>query len=139
MTEHADLLRALAELAGRVAQTVREGDAATARAQAAAQVDQLCALIAGAERTRPAGGPAPFDLARVGDALRAVADRLRAPISAGDAGALQAVAELQAAIAPLAGRRAAHNEAAEREHYRQKARAAMDEYFRQHPNKPFKP
>jgi hypothetical protein len=134
-----DPLRALAELIGRVGQTLRADDTAAARAEAAAQVDQLRELVASVDRARPAGSPAVFDLARVGEALRVIARSLQMPTSANEAEVRQVLAELQAALGPLAGGAPARDEAAEREHYRLQARAAMDDYFREHPIKPFKP
>jgi hypothetical protein len=127
-----DLLRALAELGGRIVQALRTGDADAARTEAATQIDRLREMVAGFERARPAVA-AVVDLARIGEALGVVAQALRTP--GREAEASQALAELQAA----AGRAPARDEAAEREHYREKARAAMDDYFRQHPIKPFKP
>lgn len=140
MTEPAaDPLRGLAELLDRVGQTLRAEDTAAARSDAAVQVDQLRALIAGVDQVPPAASPAVFDLARIAEALRVIAESLRAPTSANEAEARRVLAELQATLGPLAVRTPLRDEAAEREHYRLKARAAMDDYFREHPIKPFKP
>jgi hypothetical protein len=141
MTDTADdPLRALADLLASVAGTLRGEDTPETRADAAAQVDRLRELVAHTDRTRPAGGrgAALFDLARVGDALRQFAEALRAPTTGNTAAAMQAITDLQSAMG-LTPRPALRDDAAEREHYRLKARAAMDEHFRQHPLKPFKP
>ena len=132
-------LGALAELLGKVTETLRGGDTPEARTDAAAQVDQLRELVAGAGRAIPAGAPAGFDLARLGEALRAIAEALR---TGGDreADVARALDELQAATGlPLRPAHPGRDDAAEREHYRKQASAAMDEYFRAHPHKPFKP
>jgi hypothetical protein len=143
-----DLLPSLAELLGQIAQTMRGGatDPAAGRAAAATQVDQLRALLARAGTTSPPGSPPLFDATQLGDALGRLADALRAsggeppsqPPNQQETDALAAITQLRAAMGPRAGA-APRDGAAEREHYRQKASAAMDEYFRQHPHKPFKP
>ena len=132
-----DPLRALAALLGRIEQILRTEDAASARADAAAVVDQLRELVARSDRARPASSAALFDFARIGDALRVLAECLRAPGLAGDAST--AIAALQAALGPLALRAPARDVVAIREHHRQRARAAMSDYFRRNPHKPFKP
>jgi len=142
MTEPADAsLRALAELVARVAQTLRAGDTPAAREHAAADVEQLRELAAAAEHQRAAGAPALFDVARLTAALGAFADWLRAPTAAGEGRAQQAIAELQAIFAPLGGSLAgpAPDEAAQRDEVRQNARAAIDDYFRDHPIEPIEP
>ena len=164
-----ELLPSLADLLGQVAQTLRSGgatdqptrdttdepsgkatrdagDAAAGRSTAANQVDQLRALLARADAARPPGSPPLFDAAQLGDALAQLADALRASGGARQGeqptqqqtDALAAITQLRAAMGPRPGA-APRDEAAEREHYRQNASAAMDEYFRQHPHKPFKP
>jgi hypothetical protein len=114
-------------------------NAETARADAAAQVDRLRELIASVDRSRPARSVAPVDFARIADALRALAEHLRAPTLAGEAGAATAIAELQAAMGPLAPREPPRDIAAIREHHRQRARSAMTDHFRRNPHRPFKP
>jgi hypothetical protein len=126
--------RPLADLIARVAQTLRAGDDPAARADAAAQVEQLRELVAQVDRGRPAGSPALFDLA-----LQGFAEWLRAPTSANEAYAEQAIASLRAAMAPLVPWDPAGDDTADRERYRRDARAAMDDYFRDHPIKPMKP
>jgi hypothetical protein len=80
-----------------------------------------------------------LDAARLTTALAAFADWLRAPTPAGEARAQQAIAELRAVFGPLVGAATASAEDAQREQYRQDARAAIDDYFRDNPIKPFKP
>jgi hypothetical protein len=143
MTEPADAsLRGLAELVARVTQslgqTLRAGDDAAARTQAAAEVEQLRELAAAAERMRPSGTPAVVDGALLTTALAVFAEWLRAPTPASEARAQQAIAELQAVFGPLVGATASAEDA-QREQYRQNARAAIDDYFRANPIKPFKP
>jgi hypothetical protein len=140
MTDSADAsLRALADLVARVTQTLRAGDTPAARTAAAATVEQLRELAGVAERQRPPGTPAVFDAARLTTALAAFADWLRAPTPASEARAQQAMAELQAVFGPLVGAATAGAEEAQREQYRQDARAAIDDYFRANPIKPFRP
>lgn len=130
-------LRALSDLVGQVAQTLRAEDDTAARTRAASQVDQLCDLIAGLDagldRAPLPGIAAMLDLAQVREALRRFADSLRAPT--GEAGAERTISDLQAMLGPLAGRAPVHDDARERERYRQQASAAIDEYFRDHPIK----
>jgi hypothetical protein len=140
MTDSTDAsLRALADLVARVTQTLRAGDDPAARTQAAADVEQLRELAAAAERQRPPGTPAVFDAARLTAALAVFADWLRAPTPASEARAQQAMADLQVAFGPLVGAATASAEEAQREQYRQNARTAIDDYFRDNPIKPFKP
>ena len=140
MTEPADpSLRALADLVARVTQTLRAGDDPAAREQAAADVDQLRELAAAAERQRAPGAPAVFDVTRLTAALAVFADWLRAPTAAREAQAQQAMADLQLLFGPLLAPAAARDDAAQRDQYRQDARAAIDDYFRDNPIKPFKP
>jgi hypothetical protein len=129
----------LAELIAQVTQTLRGGDDEVARAQAAAQVDQLRELVAQADRARPAGSQLPFDLAQVQAMLRQFADWLRAPTHANEADAEQAIASLRAALGPLVPWDPAPSDAADRERYRRDARSAIDDYFREHPITPVKP
>jgi hypothetical protein len=134
--------RALAELVARVAQTLSAGggggDDAAARTQAAAEVEQLQAIVADTERQRVPGSPAGlgFDLAQLGDALRVFTAWLRAPSAANEAEARRAMAELQATLGPLVGWDPEREDAARRAQYRQEARAALDEIFRDKPAKP---
>jgi hypothetical protein len=132
--------RALAELVARVAQTLLAGgEDAAARTQAAADVEQLQAIVAATERQRAPGSPAGlggFDLAQIGDALRVFTAWLRAPSAANEAEAERAMAELQATLGPLVGWDPGREDAARRAQYRQEARAALDEIFRDKPGKP---
>ena len=142
MTDPADdpSLRPLAELMARVTQTLRAGDNPSARVQAAADVDQLRELAAAAaDRHRAAGAPALFDAARVTAALGTFAEWLRAPTAANEASAQHAIVELQRLFGPLVAAAAAPDDAARREQYRQNARTAIDDYFRDNPIKPIKP
>jgi hypothetical protein len=140
MTEPADpSLRTLAELVARVTQTLRAGDDPAAREQAAADVDQLREVASAADRQRAPGVPAAFDVTRLTAALAVFADWLRAPTPAREAQAQQAMADLQLLFGPLLAPAAARDDAAQRDQYRQDARAAIDDYFRDNPIKPFKP
>lgn len=148
MTDQADPpARALAELVARVAQTLQAGgtggDDAAARTRAAADVEQLQAIVAQtgaqAERQRtPEGatGLDGFDLARVSGALRVFAGWLRTPTRANEAQAERAMSELQATLGPLVGWDPAREDAARRARYQRAARAALDEIFRDKPDKP---
>ena len=139
MTEPADAsLRALAELVARVTETLRTGDNPAAREQAAADVEQLRELAAAADRQRPPGAPVVFDLTRLTTALAVFVEWLRAPSPTSEARAQQAIAEIQAIFGPL-GASTVRDDAAQRDEYRQNARAAIDDYFRDNPIKPFKP
>jgi hypothetical protein len=129
----------LVELLGRLLQILHSEDTATARAESAAQCDQLRELVASVDRSWPAGSVALIDFARVGDALLVLAERLRSPTLAGEADGAAAIAELRAALGPLAPHEPVRDVAAIRAYHRQKARAAMDDHFRRHPRKPFKP
>jgi hypothetical protein len=128
-----DPLRTLAELIAHVTQTLRGGDDPAARADAARDVEQLRELVArvAAQPVAPAG----FDVAEVSDALRHFATWLREPTSANEAQAQQAITELQIALGPLVVD-PAREDAARREQYRQEARAALDDYFRDRSGKP---
>jgi hypothetical protein len=140
MTDSTDAsLRALADLVARVTQSLRAGDSPSARTEAAAAVEQLRELAGAAERQRPPGTPAVFDAARLTTALAVFADWLRAPTPESEARAQQAIADLQAVFGPLVGAATASAEEAQRDRYRQDARAAIDDYFRDNPIKPFKP
>jgi len=125
-------LRALAELVARVAETLRGGDDAAARAGAAADVEQLRTIVADAGGASAAPG---FDLAQVAGALEAFATWLRSPTSASEAEAERAISDLQAAVGPLVGWDPARDDAARRAQYRSEARAALDEIFRDRPRK----
>jgi hypothetical protein len=140
MTEPADpSLRALATLVARVAHTLQAGDDPAARVQAAADVEQLRELAAAADRQRAPGAPALFDAVRVSEALGLFADWLHSPTGAGEARARQAMTELQVTMGPLVGAAPARDDPGEREHHRREARAALDDYFREHPIAPAKP
>lgn len=139
--EVAPQARALAELVARVAQTLQAGggDDAAARTQAAADVEQLQAIVAATEQQRAPGSPAGlagFDLAQIGDALRVFTAWLRTPSAANEAEAERAMAELQVTLGPLVGWDPGREDAARRAQYRQEARAALDEIFRDKPTKP---
>jgi len=135
MTGPADPVRALAELVARVAQTLHAGgDDAAARTQVAADVEQLQAIVAGTGTTSTS--PAGFDLAQVAGALQVFAAWLHTPTRANEATAERAMAELQATLGPLVGWDPAREDAARRAGYRQQARAALDEIFRDKPEKP---
>lgn len=139
MPEPADTsLRALADLVARVTQTLQAGDNSAARSQAAADLEQLREVAAAADRQRAPGTPAVFDLTRLTTALALFAEWLRAPSPTTETRAQQAIAELHAIFDPL-GAGTARDEAAQSDQYRQNARAAIDDYFRDNPIEPFKP
>jgi len=134
-------VRALAELVARVAQTLHAGgaggpggDDAAARTQVAADVEQLQAIVAGTSTTSTS--PAGFDLAQVDGALQVFAAWLHTPTRANEVTAERAMAELQATLGPLVGWDPAREDAARRAGYRHEARAALDEIFRDKPEKP---
>ena len=135
-------VRALAALVARVAQTLSaggRGDDAAARTQAAAEVEQLQAIVAATAPPHAPGSPAGLggvDLAQIGDALRVFTAWLRAPSAANEAEARRAMAELQAALGPLVGWDPEREDAVRRAQYRQEARAALDEIFGAKPTKP---
>jgi hypothetical protein len=131
-------LREVAELVARVAENLQAGDDAAVRAQAAADIERLQTFIAQVEQTAQAGLPG-FDLAQIGEAIRLLAEWLRAPTAASEASAQRGFAELQATLGPLLGWEPARDAAARRAHFRQEARTSMDNYFRDHPIKPMKP
>lgn len=136
MTSEIDAtLRALSDLVGQVAQTLRADDDATARARAASQVDQLRDVLAGLGRGPLPGIAAMFDLAQIREALGKFAASLRAPATEAETEAERAISDLQAMLGPLAGGDPARDDARDREHYRQQASAAIDDYFRDHPIK----
>jgi hypothetical protein len=136
MTDALDpALRGVAELVVRVARTLQAGDDASGRAQAAAEVAQLQAVIAQTAQPSIPG----FDLVQIGEALRLLAEWLRAPTSASEANAERAFAELRATMGPLVGWEPPGEDAARGAQYRQQARTAIDDYFRDHPIKPMKP
>jgi hypothetical protein len=141
MTEPVDPpVRALAELVTRIAATLHGGgagaDDAGARAQVAADVEQLRAIVDEAGAPRAPGSLAGVDLAQVAGALGVFAAWLCAPTPANEAQAERAMAELAAAMGPLVGWDPAREDAARRAQYRQEARAALDEIFRDKPGKP---
>jgi hypothetical protein len=138
MTEDAEpSLRGLAELIARIAGTLHAGgDDATARTQAAADVDRLQALVGETEQQRTPGSPAGFDLAQVSGALRVFTEWLRTPTAANEAKAERAMSELAATVGPLVGWDPAREDAAKRAQYRREARAALDELFADVPKKP---
>jgi hypothetical protein len=139
MTEPADpSLRALATLVARVAQTLQGGDDPAARAQAAADVEQLREIAAAADRRRAPGAPALVDAARVSEALGVLVEWLRSPTDAGEARARNAMTDLQVTLGPLVGWSPAREDPAEREQHRRDARTALDDYFRDNPIKPVK-
>ena len=59
---------ALAQLVGQIAQSLRAGDDAAARAQAATQVEQLRAIVAQTPQTQATASPL-FDLAQISKAM----------------------------------------------------------------------
>jgi hypothetical protein len=146
MTDPADPpVRALAELVARIAQTLSAGPTnndAAARTQVAADLAQLQAILAETERSpehrakRAPGSPTGFDLAQVAAALRVFAEWLRTPTPANEASAERAMTDLQATMGPLIGWDPAREDAARRAQYRREARAALDEIFRDKPDKP---
>jgi len=130
-------LRALAELIARIAGALHAGgDDATARTQAAADVDRLQALVGETEQRRTPGGPAGFDLAQISAALGVFTEWLRTPTPANEARAERAMTDLAAAVGPLVGWDPAREDAAKRAQYRREARAALDEIFADKPKKP---
>lgn len=136
MTDPVDpQVRTLAELVAHIAQALHAGgDDAAARTQVAADVAQLQAIVGQTERV--SGGPAGFDLAQIAGALGVFAEWLRAPTPANEAGAERAMTDLQATMGPLVGWDPAREDAARRAQYQQEARAALDEIFRDKPEKP---
>jgi len=152
-------LHALAELVGRVAQTLHGGADDAARARTAVDVAELQAIVGRvdheaasasspfqapsvttpASRSSPAapGGardprgdlPAGLDLAQIADALRVFGDWLRAPTAAGEAEAERVMTDLQLALGPLIGWDPGREDAARRAQYRRGARAALDDIF----------
>lgn len=133
MTASPDALRSL--IIG-IAQTMRADDSPELRAQAAGQVEQLRGLLAHAEPGREDGLAALLDLARLGEALRVLADGLRDPTD-DDRCARQAMAELEAAAGPLISALEAHDAEAQLARHRQDASDAIDAYFGAHPIAPF--
>jgi hypothetical protein len=145
MTDQAEPpARALAELVARIAQTLpaggTSGDAgAAARVQAAADVEELQAIVAQTARQRTPDSPARidgFDLAQVAGALRVFAEWLRTPTRANEAQAERAMSELQATMGPLVGWDPGREDAERRARYQREARATLDEIFRDKPEKP---
>jgi hypothetical protein len=129
-------VRALAELVSRIADALRAGgDEAAARTRVAADVAQLEAIVRQVEQRAPGSpaGPAGIDLAQVTGALRVFTEWLRTPTPAHEAQAERAMSDLQATLGPLIGWDPGREDAARRAQYRQEARAALDEIFRDKP------
>src|SRR5262249_18389518 len=95
-------VRALAELIARVAELLHAGgDDAAARAQAAADVEQMQAVVAQVQGTP--GNLAGGGIAQIAGALRVFAEWLRTPTSANEAKAERAMSELMVTVGPLVG------------------------------------
>lgn len=99
--------------------------------QAARRAAQLRELLAHADPVRDGDRPALLDLARLGEALRVLADGLRDSTD-DDHRARQAMAELEAAAGPLISALEAHDDEAQLARHRQNASDAIDAYFGEH-------
>lgn len=126
-------LPSLAELIARIARTLQAGDDAAARAEAARELDELRAAIAGAEAQRVRGALPGLDLGRLAEALRLLGAWLAAPTPESEAQAERAMADLQLELGPRLGWDPGREDAARREQYRREARAALDEIFDKKP------
>ncbi len=133
MTAGPDALSAL--IIG-IAQTMHADDSPELRAQAAAQIEQLRELLAHADPVRDGDRPALLDVARLGEALRVLAEGLRDPTNT-DRRSRQAMAELEAAAGPLISALEVHDDEAQLARHRQDASDAIDSYFGEHPIAPF--